>query len=339
MGWVSVFRSAGLWQLGRTDEALAAASNALAINRKPQDLPLEIGANFYLGCATVTSGDCREAEIYFQKIVDSLEGSLSRDRCGLPFVPAVISRSWMVWALAERGEFVYGKSLADEALEIAIEVGHPFNLAHIYYDLGYFYQVKGDLVEAVEALDKAMNYVREWGLTYLSPFIMGFLGHSYALAGRVEEGTVLLQQAVSDYQSMGLGLFHSLVQVQLGEALFLGGRIEEACATTKGALRLARNRGEQGHAAYALRLLGEIAAHPESSDQQSGLLNYESALILAENHGMRPLQAHCHLGLGHFYHRQHQQSRARDSFKMATSMYRELGMKSWEKKARAAEDK
>ena len=299
-------------------------------------LPLEIGANFYLGCATVTSGDCQQAEHYFQQIVDTLKGDLSRDRCGLPFVPAVISRSWMVWALAERGEFEYGKVLADEALEIAIDVGHPFNLAHLYYDLGYFYQVKGDIAEAVEALDNAMSYVREWSLTYLSPFIMGFLGHSYALAGRIEEGTTLLQQAVSDYQSMGLGLFHSLVRVQLAEALFLGGNIEEAGEVAENALTLARSRGEQGHEAHALRLLGEISAHPESPDPESALQNYEAALILAEKHDMRPLQAHCHLGLAHLYRLQKQESQARDSFEIAIRMYHDLGMTSWEQKARAA---
>ena len=333
LGWISVFRSAGLWQLGRTDEALAAASNALTINEQSQDLPLEIGANFYLGCATVTSGDCRQAEHYFQKIVDVLEGDLSRDRCGLPFVPAVVARSWMVWSLADRGEFGYGKTLADEALEIAVEVGHPFNLAHIYYDLGYFYQVKGDYAEVVEALDNAMDYVREWSLTYLSPFIMGFLGHSYALAGRVEEGTTLLQQAVSDYQNMGLGLFHSLVRVQLAEALFLGNRLEEARETAESALALTRSRGEQGHEAYALRLLGEIATHPESPDPEPALQYFESALMLAEKHDMRPLQAHCHLGSAKFHRRQQQESQVRDSLDTAIRMFKELGMSDGEKQA------
>jgi len=339
MGWISVFRSAGLWQLGRSEEALGAATNALTINQGPQDLSLEVGANFYLGCATVTSGDYRQAETYFQKIVDSLEGDLSRDRCGLPFVPAVIARSWMVWALAERGEFEQGLALGDVALEIATEVDHPFNLAHIYYDLGYFYQVKGDMAGAVDALDKAMSYVRDWSLTYLSPFIMGFQGHSYALAGRIDEGTELLEQAVSDYQSMGLGLFHSLVRVQLGEALLLGGRIEEADNTTLSAFELARKRGEQGHEAYALRLLGEIAIHPELSDNQTALSNYRSALTLAEKHGMRPLQAHCHWGLGRLYQQQQQGSQARDSIKTARSIYRELGMITWEQKASVTDDR
>ena len=104
------------------------------------------------------------------------------------------------------------------------------------------------------------------------------------------------------------------------------------------ALTLARNRGEQGHEAHALRLLGEIATHPDSSDNESAILNYDSALTLARKHGMLPLQAHCHLGLGNLYQRQQQESQARDSFKMAISMYRKLGMVSWGKKAQSAEN-
>lgn len=107
---------------------------------------------------------------------------------------------------------------------------------------------------------------------------------------------------------------------------------------TLSALELAQKRGEQGHEAHALRLLGEIAAHPELSDYQTALSNYQSALRLAEKHSMRPLQAHCHRGLGHVYRQQQQGSQARDSIKMATSIYRELGMTAWEQNASVAED-
>ena len=65
-GWISVYNSASLWQLGRSSEALSAANDAIAINETAGDLPLAVGANFYLGCAYVTAGDCRRAETYFQ---------------------------------------------------------------------------------------------------------------------------------------------------------------------------------------------------------------------------------------------------------------------------------
>ncbi|MCG8689736.1 MAG: AAA family ATPase [Minwuiales bacterium] len=335
IGWVSVFRSASLWQLGRSLDARAAAENALEINRTPKDLSLEIGAYFYLGCATVTSGDCRQAESYFQKVADSLTGELSRQRCGLPFVPAVISRSWLVWALAERGEFEEAARHGAVALEIAEDVGHPFNIAHIYYDLGYFYGVQGEFDRAVDALEKAHGVIQEWNLTYLSPFITGFLGHVYALSGRTVDGIALLRQAVSDYRSMGLGLFRSLVGVQLGEALFLGGRMEEAKVATERALALARKREERGHEAYALRLLGEIALHADVPEPDVAEQCYQAARGLAEQMGMRPLAAHCHFGLGQLYRQTGRQREADEQIATAATMYREMDMPYWQEQSDA----
>ncbi len=178
-GWISVYTSASLWQLGRSDEALA----ALAISSKINDLPLGVGSRFYPGCATVTSGDCESAINIFQQTCDQLGGELDYQRCGLPFLPAVIARSWMVWAFAERGEFNRAQTLADEAMEIATQVQHPFNIAHIYYDLGYLNYIKGDTSAAVSTLETAVQIIDEWGLTYLSPFISGFPGHAYTLSG------------------------------------------------------------------------------------------------------------------------------------------------------------
>ncbi len=333
IGWVSVYTSASLWQLGRSMEARESARNALAINKKLTDLPLGIGANFYLGCAYVTSGDCRRAEAFFRRIADSLTGDLSRERCGLPFVPAVVARSWLVWALAERGEFEAGMEHGQEALRIAKEVGHPFNLAHIYYDLGYFYGLRGELKQAVDTLDKAFALIREWRLTYLSPFIMGFLGHVLALSGRVEEGTSLLRQAVSDYESMGLGLFRSLVRVQLGEALFLAGHVEDALVATERALALARKRAERGHEAYALRLLGDIAAHPDVPETEAAQARFGEALALAEKLGMRPLEAHCELGLARVHRREGRGQEADEHIGKAAAMYADMGMRLWHERA------
>ena len=67
------------------------------------------------------------------------------------------------------------------------------------------------------------------------------------------------------------------------------------------ALELARAHQERGHQAYALHLLGDIAAHREPLEVEPAETHYRQALALAEELGMRPLQAHCHLGLGTLY--------------------------------------
>ena len=73
----------------------------------------------------------------------------------------------------------------------------------------------------------------------------------------------MLHRAQAAYEALGSGLFRSLVGVQLGEALMLANKPEEARDAVDQALALARRRAEQGHEAYGLRLLGDIASHPD----------------------------------------------------------------------------
>ena len=61
--------------------------------------------------------------------------------------------------------------------------------------------------------------------------------------------------------------------------------------------------------------------------------NYRRALGLAKPRGMRPLVAHCHLGLGKLYWRTGKREQAQAHIATATTMYREMGMTYWLEKA------
>jgi hypothetical protein len=50
---------------------------------------------------------------------------------------------------------------------------------------------------------------------------------------------------------------------------------------------------------------------------------------------MRPLVAHCYLGLGKFYRRTGQREQAREHLTAAMTMYREMDMTYWLEKAQA----
>jgi hypothetical protein len=50
---------------------------------------------------------------------------------------------------------------------------------------------------------------------------------------------------------------------------------------------------------------------------------------------MRPLVAHCHLGLGRLYRRTLEPEQARENFITAMTMYREMDMGYWLKQAEA----
>ena len=57
---------------------------------------------------------------------------------------------------------------------------------------------------------------------------------------------------------------------------------------------------------------------------------------LADELGMRPLVAHCHLGLGKLYRRTGKREQVQEHLTTATTMYREMEMPFWLEKAKAA---
>jgi len=78
----------------------------------------------------------------------------------------------------------------------------------------------------------------------------------------------------------------------------------------------------------ALHLLGDIATHSDRFDAEGGETYYRKALALAEPRGMRPLVAHCRLGLGRLYARTGKRE-AQEHLTIAMRMYREMGMSYW----------
>ena len=62
---------------------------------------------------------------------------------------------------------------------------------------------------------------------------------------------------------------------------------------------------------------------------------YREALALADGLGMRPLVAHCHLGLGRLHRRTGQREQAHEHLTAAATMYREMDMRFWGEQAEA----
>ena len=106
--------------------------------------------------------------------------------------------------------------------------------------------------------------------------------------------------------------------------------------TCSAALNLSQDYKQRGYQAYVLRLLGEIDAHPKSSKVEQSEAHYLHALALADELGMRPLQAHCHRGLGTLYMKLEKVEQARTEFALAIELYRAMDMTFWLPKAALA---
>ena len=100
-------------------------------------------------------------------------------------------------------------------------------------------------------------------------------------------------------------------------------------------MALAREHQERGQQAYALRLLGAVAAYREPRESALAEAHYRQALALAEALGMRPLQAHCFHSLGRRYAKTGQAEPAHAELVAAIALYRAMDMTFWLPQAEA----
>jgi tetratricopeptide (TPR) repeat protein len=314
---------------GHVVEMRTLAHRVEAIADRLGDVPLRIAAEYYLVACSYLSGDYRRTERLCRELMQSLQGQGTDQLFGLVVSPAVMSRAFLARSFAERGIFDRGDSHGQEAIRMAEGLDHPFSVIVGCLDLAYLKSVRGELSQAIPLLERAVAQCREWNITSHTPIAMASLGHAYSWSGRIREGISCLEQALSDYERSGIGYHLSLSLGQLGETYLLAGQVEKARACVDRALTIARGRGERGYEAWALRLLGDIASHPDTPEPKTAAAQYGAAIALASELEMSPLVAHCHLGLGRLYRRTGEGGQAQEHLTKARAMYVAMDMRFW----------
>ncbi|MFQ5961060.1 MAG: adenylate/guanylate cyclase domain-containing protein, partial [Candidatus Methylomirabilales bacterium] len=334
LGRVCAYMAHYSWLMGDPERAVERGQRALAISVALRDFTTQVLANIHLGRAYFALGDYRSATDYLTRNVTSLEGDLLRERFGAPVLPSVFSLAYLVWCLAERGEFVEGIARGEEALRIAKEVDHPASLSYAYFGAGLLYLAKGEFPKAIPVL------VRDLGLSQVAiptlfPLVASSLGYAHALSGQFAAALPLLEQAVAKAVSMRIKSGHSLLTAYLGEAHLLAGSVDDAGKLAVRALELSRDHKERGFEAWTLRLLGDIGSRRDPPAVEDAEGHYHQAIGLAEELGMRPLLARCHLGLGRLYRHAGNRWNAKEHLTPATTLLREMGMRFWLEQAEA----
>jgi tetratricopeptide (TPR) repeat protein len=142
---------------GELAHAIESGKHALALAMVLEDFDLQVMATFFLGASCSALGEYRRAVDYFNKNVASLTGELLRERFGMTGLPAVMSRTWLVWCLADLGEFDEGIARGDEAIRLAEAAEHPFSLTQAYYALGTLFLRQGNLPKAIPVLERGLS--------------------------------------------------------------------------------------------------------------------------------------------------------------------------------------
>jgi uncharacterized protein HemY len=113
----------------------------------------------------------------------------------------------------------------------------------------------------------------------------------------------------------------------------LVGKLEEANSVANQVLDSSLTQGYRGHAARSLYVLAESLLHGDVSAMVKAEDHYDRSMALANELHMRPLVAHCHVGLGKLYRRTGDYEKAKTQLANGVAMMREMEMGLWLEKA------
>ena len=246
------------------------------------------------------------------------------------------SRAWLTRTLGALGAFAEGRRYGEEALRLATLEGRGQEPIVAHGCLGLLYLAQGDLEHAVRVLDQGLALCRASGNWLWLQVIAAWLGYAAALQGRLAEGRALLEEAISESLRTGVLTGQARRARMAQRGLPSGGRRRGGPAARPPGARpgpAAEGACRRGaRAAPAWRCL--CPRRPPDVEQAAA--HYQQALALAEALGMRPLVAHCHLGLGRLYGQTGQREQARVALSAAIDLYRAMDMPLWLPQAEAA---
>jgi len=277
LGQVSIYMTEYFRMMSDLDRAVESGQRALALATTIGDVGLQVRANYYVGSVYYDLGDYRRAIDCLGWNVASLDGDLIRERFGMTGLPAVLSRAYLSWSLAELGVFAEGIARGEEGVRIAEATDHPFSLIWAYAGIGKLYLNKGDFYRSILVLERGLRLCQAWDIPALFPTVASALGMAYALSGRVTEALPLLEQAASQGRKGAQAVWFA----RLSQAYLLAGRLEDALERAQRVLNLSRDYKQRGYQADTLRLLGEIAVHHKPPEVEQAEAHYRQALALA----------------------------------------------------------
>jgi tetratricopeptide (TPR) repeat protein len=308
--------------------AVETGERAIADADELGDLTIRLVASDVVAQSYHEMGEFPSAIALLRSNIAVLAGDRALESFGQQVAPAVNSRTVLAWCLSWQGNFAEAFEVLEEGRRVAETAGVPSTIGTNCVG-GLAYVIKGDLAEAVPRLQRAIEIYRANSLRMGATTTSAFLGHAHTLAGRTEEAIALLEESLKGAAAVKFRPCTSLWTGWQAGAYLQAGRLTDAKQAGTRALELARAHRERGFEGYALRQLGEIAAGRDPPDFGEAEAFYRDALDIAEELGMRPLQAHCHLGLGKLYRRAVRDHEARAELNVAIDLYLSMDMAHW----------
>jgi len=332
-GQVCALMTTAYASVDEMDEALATGSRALDIAKRLGDLKIRLVTNSYLAQVYCYRGEYERVVELTTNNLAELPSEWTNEHFGMAVPVSMFDRAWLIMSLAELGRFTEAAKYEAEAIQIADTTEHAYTIGWAHFAASVPHLLKGDWSKARALVEHWIATIRTGNVALHLPWAVAASAWALAQIGetdqaleRVHEAEELLErQAAHGIVSHRGWAYHAV-----GRACLVLGYRERARHLAERAVGTSQH--QPGFTAHALHLLGDLASQSDQFDPESSMAHYREALAVAQKHGMRPLIAHCYLGLGKVYSRTGKPD-AHKNLATAVAMYREMDMAFWLKQA------
>jgi class 3 adenylate cyclase/tetratricopeptide (TPR) repeat protein len=317
----------------RAQEALLIAAATDDPNVQIAARDVRITATHILGLTYLALGQYRACVEVLRQNVEGPNASLAHERIGFTIPPYIFGCGLLAWGFSALGEFATALMYGQHGIDAAETSGYfPAQAAaHLYQATALV--SRGKFAAALPLCRRGVRLSELGAVGFWRAFAYSMLGWALARSGEANEGLPHLERGAVLQESGGIKAIRSVFWTRWAEGLLLGGNLLEAKRVGRRGLELAEVSGERGFEAEACHVLARTAAEGDDSELDVACLHYERAVTLAAELGMRPLVAHCHLGLGKLYRRTGDHASSSEHLSTAMTMYREMDMGFWLEKA------
>ena len=320
--------SAALWMAGQHERAKESAERALATAEQHKQFGLRLTARGGLVQAHHALGDLDRCVEVGLSVIEELAGETARKRFGWAVYPSVLCAAFAGSAYTLLGKFEEGRRVLERGVALAHSTRHPFSRALILHELATLHFLHGDMQDALRTFEEAIEIAREGEVLTMYAPLAGWRGATLAELGRAEEAIQAIEEVMASRTARVAGHYAQYFMLNgLANAYIHAGRPGDAATRAEEAVKRTLAAKEYVHLGHAYLRLATAHAQRGKSFMDDAEKAYRKALERAEAHGMRPLAAECHEGLGKLLHMRGQGAAAQKEFERSAALFREVGLK------------
>jgi class 3 adenylate cyclase/tetratricopeptide (TPR) repeat protein len=330
------------WNLeGNSEQAVITGKQALKYTAGQKNLKANIVAHNWLGVAYHNLGQFKPSINELQEALSLITEDQKYSFFGTTGIVSVNCKAWLIRSLAQIGDFSEARQYGEEAIQTATERDYPLSMVFAYYAVGVVALIKGEFDQAIASLERSLSICEAVEIPVQRPLVVSCLAAAYAFVGRFEETLRLLETTtdrnawLTGAESRQLPFGKAMRMVWEVEAFMLADQLSEAEALARRVLEVSEESKDRGSKAWLLCLLGDLLArhHPDQDHLTHAEASFKEALSLAQDLGMRPVQAHCHRGLAKIHAQSINCAVARSELHTAIQLYKDMSMPFWLAKA------